>query len=147
MIPRFVLRWGSRNISSGDLKRRSEGLQEWLGQLLQGRPMAKQDEFVRITLRLPPDLHEKLAAAAGSRSMNAEIVARIQHSFAENERVTQYEQRLLESEANLIGIVKDLIASRKKLESQTNQLASLAEAYLARADKAERELQQARDRY
>jgi hypothetical protein len=43
--------------------------------------MAKQDEFIRITLRLPPELHKKLTEAAGAGSMNAEIVARLEKSF------------------------------------------------------------------
>jgi len=43
--------------------------------------MAKQDDFVRITLRLPPDLHKQLIEAAGASSLNAEIVARLERSF------------------------------------------------------------------
>ncbi len=37
--------------------------------------MAKQDDYVRITLRLPPDLHEALVRKAGANSLNAEIVS------------------------------------------------------------------------
>lgn len=43
--------------------------------------MAKQDDFVRITLRLPPDLHEKLRDATGAGSLNATIVDRLDQSF------------------------------------------------------------------
>lgn len=43
--------------------------------------MAKQDDWIRITLRLPGDLHERLVEAAASSSMNAEIVERLSDSF------------------------------------------------------------------
>ena len=45
--------------------------------------MDKDDRYTRITLRIPRDLHQKLADAADdtSKSMNAEIVARLQESF------------------------------------------------------------------
>lgn len=36
--------------------------------------MAKQDDYVRITLRLPPALHQALSEQAGAKSMNAYIV-------------------------------------------------------------------------
>lgn len=38
-----------------------------------------QDEYVRTALRLPPDLHEAVKAAAkgAGHTMNAEIIARI----------------------------------------------------------------------
>lgn len=43
--------------------------------------MAKQDDWIRITLRLPGDLHARLVEAAASSSMNAEIVERLSDSF------------------------------------------------------------------
>lgn len=45
--------------------------------------MAKQDDWIRITLRLPSDLHSKLVDAASNSSMNAEIVARLDASFTQ----------------------------------------------------------------
>lgn len=52
------------------------------------RRMATQDDYTRITLRLPKDLHQKLAdsADASSKSMNAEIIARLVESYADEER-------------------------------------------------------------
>lgn len=46
--------------------------------------MALQDEYTRITLRIPQDLHARLANAAEntSKSLNAEIIARLQESFS-----------------------------------------------------------------
>lgn len=45
--------------------------------------MAKQDDFIRTALRVPPDLHKQLheAASAAGRTFNAEIVARLTQSF------------------------------------------------------------------
>lgn len=41
------------------------------------------DGYTRITLRIPKDLHQRIASAADemSRSTNAEVVARLQASF------------------------------------------------------------------
>lgn len=45
--------------------------------------MAKQDDWARITLRLPPDVYEQLMAAVANSpvSLNAEIVSRLQASL------------------------------------------------------------------
>lgn len=45
--------------------------------------MAKQDDWVRLTVRMPPELYEQLQAivASGPRSMNAEIVSRLQQTL------------------------------------------------------------------
>lgn len=53
--------------------------------------MAKQDDWVRLTVRMPPDLYEQLqdAVAHGARSMNAEIVDRLYGSF-EGPRLTDH---------------------------------------------------------
>ena len=43
--------------------------------------MAKQDDYIRITLRMPPTLHRALALAAGEKSLNAEIIERLADSI------------------------------------------------------------------
>lgn len=45
--------------------------------------MARQDDYIRTALRVPPDLHAKLHKAAdeNATSFNAEIVARLTASF------------------------------------------------------------------
>lgn len=47
--------------------------------------MAKQDDFIRLTLRLPPALHEMLVEAAGPRSLNAEIIDRLESSILDEQ--------------------------------------------------------------
>lgn len=45
--------------------------------------MATQDDYQRITVRIPPELHAQLTDAARdtSKSVNAEIVGRLEASF------------------------------------------------------------------
>jgi predicted DNA-binding protein len=43
--------------------------------------MAKQDDFVRITVRMPPELYERLRTSARATSINAEIVERLSRTF------------------------------------------------------------------
>ncbi|TPW26041.1 Arc family DNA-binding protein [Pararhizobium mangrovi] len=47
------------------------------------RLMAKQDDYVRYTIRVPADLYERVSKAAegSSRSVNAEINERLESSF------------------------------------------------------------------
>ena len=57
----------------------------WIGQAV-----AKQDDWARITLRIPGALHEQLVAAAGPKSLNAEIVERLQDSIHRDARDAAY---------------------------------------------------------
>jgi len=43
--------------------------------------MAKQDDWTRITLRLPRDLHARITAAVGAASLNATIVTSLEERF------------------------------------------------------------------
>lgn len=47
--------------------------------------MGKQDNYKRTQIRFPPDLYKKLCEATNEsgRSLNAEIVARLEKSFDE----------------------------------------------------------------
>lgn len=49
-----------------------------------------QDDFQKTALRLPRDLHSRIheAAVVSGRSYNAEIVARLQQTFAEDAHLT-----------------------------------------------------------
>lgn len=44
--------------------------------------MAKQQDYVRYTIRLPAELYGRIQAAAGEKSVNAEIAERLARSFA-----------------------------------------------------------------
>lgn len=45
--------------------------------------LTSQDDFIKTALRLPKDVHARIqeAASAAGRSMNAEIIARLEASF------------------------------------------------------------------
>lgn len=43
--------------------------------------MAKQDDWVRITLRLPPDLYERVTRVADMSSVNTEIIKALEKVF------------------------------------------------------------------
>jgi phosphoglycerate-specific signal transduction histidine kinase len=55
-----------------------------------------EDDIQKTALRLPRDLHRKVheAAASSGRSMNAEIVARLQESFSVTEQDAPSSRRL-----------------------------------------------------
>ena len=46
--------------------------------------MAKQDDYIRITTRIPPEVHDALVELANrtERSLNGELVARLQVAIA-----------------------------------------------------------------
>lgn len=48
-----------------------------------------QDDYIRTALRVPPELHKQLhaAAVARGRSFNAEIIGRLYESFEEDATV------------------------------------------------------------
>lgn len=54
--------------------------------------MAKQDDFIRVTVRIPPALHEKLRGVALSKSINAEIIDRLEASFVSDVQLTSGQQ-------------------------------------------------------
>lgn len=44
--------------------------------------MAKQDDYVRYTIRIPAELYGRLKSHAGDKSVNAEIIERLEDTFA-----------------------------------------------------------------
>jgi hypothetical protein len=55
--------------------------------------MAKQDEYVRYTIRVPEALYRRLQDAAGHKSVNAEIVARLERMFAIEDQNAESQRR------------------------------------------------------
>lgn len=74
--------------------------------------MAKQDEFVRYTVRLPRELYERIQAAAGNASVNAEVIKRLEAAFAhENETqaaLKDHEERIDALERMAIRLQNEL---------------------------------------
>lgn len=76
--------------------------------------MAKQDDWIRVTVRFPPELHERLNEARGARSFNAEVVSRLETSFevdlARFQRDREELSALLNRHSQMEATMKSLIA-------------------------------------
>ena len=83
--------------------------------------MAKQDSYTRYTIRVPSELYARIQSMADSagRSMNAEIVNRLERSIAEPPRIPIGDRALVQvSEKRSYGNIQDLAtaAFKKALE-------------------------------
>jgi len=80
--------------------------------------MAKQDDWVRITVRIPPELHEKLlhAGVLENRSLNAEIIERLKDSF--DYEVATHAYRDLNEEARLTRLNVELLKAALEMPSR-----------------------------
>jgi hypothetical protein len=100
--------------------------------------MAKQDSYVRITIRIPAELHADLVKSAGARSLNAEIVERLSDSVFDDHRRADVrafvrggggaedapgegpEDKIaalierIRSDADRVSVISDLFMKRKK---------------------------------
>ncbi|WP_298700957.1 hypothetical protein [uncultured Brevundimonas sp.] len=56
--------------------------------------MAKQETHVRYTIRVPVDLYGKLQKAAGAKSVNAEIVERLERSLELDDSILSLTERI-----------------------------------------------------
>lgn len=73
--------------------------------------MAKQDDWARITLRLPPELHARLTNEAAAASINAEIVGRLEQSFDWPVLSTSLKNAIEDSaESNSQSVQQELLA-------------------------------------
>ena len=79
--------------------------------------MNDEDRYTRITLRIPKDLHRSLSEAADktSKSLNAEIVGRLQQSF---ETDSEVEQIAFEYGFETTGLKQEIERLNKLLEAQ-----------------------------
>ena len=79
--------------------------------------MATQDDFIKTALRIPRALHAGIQAAAeqGGRSMNAEIIGRLQDSLKVDvskviiERLTSREAQLLDASEKQLDLLWDMV--------------------------------------
>ncbi|WP_321810105.1 Arc family DNA-binding protein [Burkholderia sp. BCC1985] len=79
--------------------------------------MATQDDFIKTALRLPRELHAaiRLAAESGGKSMNAEIIGRLQDSLKPAEaatilaRLNTREAELLEANRQQLDLLRGIV--------------------------------------
>lgn len=71
--------------------------------------MATQDEYVKTAFRLPRDLHADIQASAeqNGRSMNAEIIARLQDSFLPMKGLSEADI------SDILELLQELVKQRK----------------------------------
>jgi hypothetical protein len=105
---------------------------------------AKQTDFVALNVRLPPELHKKLASATGStRSLNSEIVERLQHSFGAI-YTTSYDamirsfEKMTPGQRKIIHILTSDISDQQnaRLETWIQSQDRRLEAFIEQHDKA-----------
>lgn len=82
-----------------------------------------RENWVRITLRLPPDLHASLVESARLTSLNAEIIVRLEESFRArffeaNERLARLEESVRARSNEHLAILSELQAENEKLKDE-----------------------------
>lgn len=84
--------------------------------------ISKQEDFLKTALRLPRDLHAKIHEAAdeAGRSMNAEIVARLEQSFRIVESVVVDEGHRLVEHTNYQLSLEDFAALKEMIKEKKN---------------------------
>lgn len=129
--------------------------------------MATQDDYIRTALRVPPDLHAQIheAAKRHNRTFNAEIVARLEGSFAAAAFPAR-DQDELDAMVNISMAQADFHVAQSRASEAANEffraqmrydslclqdqaytpgstLAHLAEAFSAERDKAKLDMDRA----
>lgn len=87
--------------------------------------MAKQDDYVRYTIRIPADLYERVKIAAGEKSVNAEIIDRLDSYDRLRESAKALEQECHRLNTELMRHVHEQAEVRMK-ERHLRRLSTLA---------------------
>lgn len=104
--------------------------------------MAKQADYVRYTIRVPADLYASLQEGAGEKSVNAEIVARLERYNALPKIISDYEQAekdLFEARVKVMSLQAELEATQNALTDQKKVSAMLQQLLKESADEAKQD--------
>ncbi|MBT2333594.1 Arc family DNA-binding protein [Variovorax paradoxus] len=109
-----------------------------------------QDDYMKTALRLPRDLHAKLqeSATMSSRSLNAELIARLEHTAQWEARARASSQEAAEAKMEISRLAAVAGRARSELESENEKLRGdlkLSEAYLVGVRNQLKELRLERD--
>ena len=86
---------------------------------------AKQASFVALNVRLPPDLHTRLREAAGAtRSLNSEILDRLQKSFEGDKQQSLWAKLIAAVERRADEDVRQLAGRIDRLQAELNETRS-----------------------
>lgn len=100
----------------------------------------KRKTTISINLRLPSDLHKKLAEAAATasppHSLNSEILMRLFESFENTAQFEELEGRVKEAEAYAIKRIGEIeqiaLVKMRKVEKHADELTQQMESALAK---------------
>lgn len=97
--------------------------------------MDKDDRYTRITLRIPKELHERLADSADqtSKSMNAEIIARLSESFT----IKSVDDRAVDRVSELDRQIADLTVESYRLMREASSISELMELAGSKQEKSD----------
>ncbi|MGK9419242.1 Arc family DNA-binding protein [Pseudomonas cedrina] len=97
--------------------------------------MDKDDRYTRITLRIPKELHERLADSADqtSKSMNAEIIARLSESFT----TKSVDDRAVDRVSELDRQIADLTVESYRLMREAGSISELMELAGSKQEKSD----------
>lgn len=90
--------------------------------------MARQADYVRYTIRVPAGLYERIQEAAGDKSVNAEIIERLEASFNNlKQELAYYRDRELELHREIASLKKAL-SERSEAQPEERAAASRDDA-------------------
>lgn len=98
--------------------------------------MGKQDDFYRTQIRIPADLHRALkdATEETGRSLNAEIVARLNDSFRSDETLERFNIMSVTLDEKLEKVKRE-IDQMEKSKSEASEFIEKLEALTKREEK------------
>lgn len=91
--------------------------------------MEKEQEIIRTSLRLPKELYDKLAAAAGGRTMHAEILARLENSLDDYNALSEVTEKAVETLERISEESKLELAQFKFMLSQIKMMRYLLDQF------------------
>ncbi|MFH5773602.1 hypothetical protein ACHFJ0_05070 [Paracoccus sp. NGMCC 1.201697] len=70
--------------------------------------MAKQDDYTRYTIRIPTDLYERVKAAAGDKSVNAQIIEVLEEKYpAPTDFDRDLAEQIVAELTRLVAVLRD----------------------------------------
>ncbi len=91
--------------------------------------MEKEQEIIRTSLRLPKDLYDKLSAAAGGRTMHAEILSRLENSLDNYDSLSDVTEKAIETLERISEESKLEVAQFKYMLSQVKMMRYLLDQF------------------
>lgn len=101
--------------------------------------MAKQDNYVRYTIRVPEELYSRIKESAGDKSINAEIIERIELSFSADKATDDVNNQLLELRKVVNYMFNFIENMEDRHKKQNNLIVALATALASNRENISRD--------